>query len=187
MRREVPWQELPEWRLAEASEETLPDEALVEKQQHVRLQAALTELPAGSARSRHARLSRRLVAKRNCNAPGAAAGNRQIAHAHRLPEGSRRTRGSRMTITHHLDDATLMSFAAGSLPNALAALAAAHVADVPALPARAENAGTYRRRAGIGAVAGDLGSLAAGHAGDRPVCPHRLRPRRANSRHLSPD
>ena len=36
-----------------------------------------------------------------------------------------------MTITHHLDDATLMSFAAGSLPNALAAVAAAHVAMCP--------------------------------------------------------
>jgi len=36
-----------------------------------------------------------------------------------------------MTITHHLDDATLMSFAAGSLPNALAAIAAAHVAGCP--------------------------------------------------------
>ncbi len=32
------------------------------------------------------------------------------------------------SITHHLDDATLMSFAAGSLPQALAAVAAAHVA-----------------------------------------------------------
>lgn len=32
-----------------------------------------------------------------------------------------------MTITHHLDDATLMSFAAGSLPAALSAVAAAHV------------------------------------------------------------
>jgi putative transcriptional regulator len=32
-----------------------------------------------------------------------------------------------MTITHHLDDATLMSFAAGSLPDTLAAVAAAHV------------------------------------------------------------
>jgi putative transcriptional regulator len=32
-----------------------------------------------------------------------------------------------MTIMHHLDDATLMSFAAGSLPNTLAAVAAAHV------------------------------------------------------------
>jgi putative transcriptional regulator len=32
-----------------------------------------------------------------------------------------------MTITHHLDDATLMSFAAGSLPNTLAAVAAAHI------------------------------------------------------------
>ena len=32
-----------------------------------------------------------------------------------------------MTITHHLDDATLMSFAAGSLPDTLAAVAAAHI------------------------------------------------------------
>jgi putative transcriptional regulator len=32
-----------------------------------------------------------------------------------------------MTISHHLDDATLMSFAAGSLPGTLAAVAAAHV------------------------------------------------------------
>jgi putative transcriptional regulator len=36
-----------------------------------------------------------------------------------------------MTITRHLDDATLMSFAAGSLPAALAAVAAAHVAMCP--------------------------------------------------------
>jgi putative transcriptional regulator len=33
-----------------------------------------------------------------------------------------------MTIAHHLDDATLMSFAAGSLPGALSAVAATHVA-----------------------------------------------------------
>jgi putative transcriptional regulator len=33
-----------------------------------------------------------------------------------------------MTITHHLDDATLMSFAAGALPAALSAVAAAHAA-----------------------------------------------------------
>jgi putative transcriptional regulator len=36
-----------------------------------------------------------------------------------------------MTITHHLGDATLMSFAAGSLPAALAAVAAAHIAMCP--------------------------------------------------------
>jgi putative transcriptional regulator len=36
-----------------------------------------------------------------------------------------------MTITHHLDDATLMSFAAGGLPDALSAVAAAHVAMCP--------------------------------------------------------
>ena len=32
-----------------------------------------------------------------------------------------------MPITHHLDDATLMSFAAGSLPEALAAVVACHI------------------------------------------------------------
>jgi putative transcriptional regulator len=36
-----------------------------------------------------------------------------------------------MTIRHHLDDATLMSFAAGSLPEALAAVAAAHISHCP--------------------------------------------------------
>jgi putative transcriptional regulator len=36
-----------------------------------------------------------------------------------------------MTITHHLDDATLMSLAAGSLPGALAAVAAAHASMCP--------------------------------------------------------
>jgi RNA polymerase sigma-70 factor, ECF subfamily len=45
LRREVPWQELPEWRNAEASEEALPDEALAEKQRQVRVQTALAELP----------------------------------------------------------------------------------------------------------------------------------------------
>ena len=33
-----------------------------------------------------------------------------------------------MSIRHHLDDATLMSYAAGSLPNALAAVVATHAA-----------------------------------------------------------
>lgn len=36
-----------------------------------------------------------------------------------------------MTTTHHLDDATLMSFAAGSLPGALSAVAATHIAVCP--------------------------------------------------------
>ena len=35
LRREVPWQELPEGRLAEASAEPLPDEAMAEKERHV--------------------------------------------------------------------------------------------------------------------------------------------------------
>ncbi len=45
LRREVPWQELPEWRLAEASSEPLPDEAVAEKERQERVQAALAELP----------------------------------------------------------------------------------------------------------------------------------------------
>jgi putative transcriptional regulator len=36
-----------------------------------------------------------------------------------------------MTITRHLDDSTLMSFAAGSLPASLAVIAAAHIAVCP--------------------------------------------------------
>ena len=46
LRREVPWQELPEWRVAQPSEEALPDEALAEKQRQVRVQAALAGLPS---------------------------------------------------------------------------------------------------------------------------------------------
>jgi RNA polymerase sigma-70 factor (ECF subfamily) len=46
LRREVPWQELPEERMAEASGEPLPDEAMAEKERQQRVQAALAELPA---------------------------------------------------------------------------------------------------------------------------------------------
>jgi RNA polymerase sigma-70 factor, ECF subfamily len=45
LRREVLWQELPEGRLAEASSEPLPDEAMAEKERQGRVQAALAELP----------------------------------------------------------------------------------------------------------------------------------------------
>jgi RNA polymerase sigma-70 factor (ECF subfamily) len=46
LRREVPWQELPEERLAQASDEPLPDEAMAEKEKQQRVQAALAALPA---------------------------------------------------------------------------------------------------------------------------------------------
>jgi RNA polymerase sigma-70 factor (ECF subfamily) len=46
LRREVPWQELPEERVAEASDEILPDEALAEKQRQLRVQTAIAELPS---------------------------------------------------------------------------------------------------------------------------------------------
>jgi RNA polymerase sigma-70 factor (ECF subfamily) len=45
LRREVPWQELPEGRLAEASDEPLPDEAVAEKERQQRVQSALAALP----------------------------------------------------------------------------------------------------------------------------------------------
>jgi RNA polymerase sigma-70 factor (ECF subfamily) len=45
LRREVPWQELPEGRLAEASGDPLPDEAMAEKERQQRVQAALAGLP----------------------------------------------------------------------------------------------------------------------------------------------
>jgi RNA polymerase sigma-70 factor (ECF subfamily) len=45
LRREVPWQELPEERLAQASDEPLPDEAMAEKERQQRVQAALAALP----------------------------------------------------------------------------------------------------------------------------------------------
>jgi RNA polymerase sigma-70 factor (ECF subfamily) len=45
LRREVPWQELPEGRITEASADPLPDEAVAEKERQQRVQAALAELP----------------------------------------------------------------------------------------------------------------------------------------------
>jgi RNA polymerase sigma-70 factor (ECF subfamily) len=45
LRREVPWQELPEGRSTEASGETLPDEALAQKELQSRVQSALAQLP----------------------------------------------------------------------------------------------------------------------------------------------
>lgn len=51
-----------------------------------------------------------------------------------------------MQITHHPDDATLMSYAAGSLPEALSVVVAAHLALCPTC------AGEVRRMEAIGAI-----------------------------------
>jgi len=64
-----------------------------------------------------------------------------------------------MSITHHLDDATLMSFAAGALPGALAAVAAAHVAMCP----RCRRELATLERIG-GALVADLAPVDLGHA-----------------------
>jgi putative transcriptional regulator len=69
-----------------------------------------------------------------------------------------------MTITRHLDDATLMSFAAGSLPGALAAVAAAHVA----MCARCREEVGMLERIG-GALLADLPQVAV--AGPVPAVP----------------
>lgn len=45
LRREVPWQELPEGRDEEESNETPPDEAVSERERSARVQAALKQLP----------------------------------------------------------------------------------------------------------------------------------------------
>ena len=45
LRRETPWQELPDTHLAAASGDALPDEALAEKQRQLRVRSALAALP----------------------------------------------------------------------------------------------------------------------------------------------
>ena len=45
LRREVPWQELPEDRLERADGEALPDEVLAEKERQARVRVALAALP----------------------------------------------------------------------------------------------------------------------------------------------
>jgi len=71
-----------------------------------------------------------------------------------------------MTITHHLDDATLMSFAAGALPDALAAVAAAHADMCP--HCRREIAAMERLG---GAVMADLSPVAFARPEPAPPMP----------------
>jgi putative transcriptional regulator len=75
-----------------------------------------------------------------------------------------------MTITRHLDDATLMSFAAGSLPGALAAVAAAHVT----LCARCRGEVAMLERIG-GALLADMPEVAV--AAGAPAMPRFAGPR----------
>ena len=77
-----------------------------------------------------------------------------------------------MTITHHLDDATLMSFAAGALPDALSAVAAAHVA----MCARCR-----REVASLERVGGALLAQLAPATLDRAEPPSPASPRRAHA------
>ena len=71
-----------------------------------------------------------------------------------------------MTITHHLDDATLMSFAAGALPAALSAVAAAHADMCP----RCRREIAAMERLG-GAVMADLSPVAFEHPEPAPPMP----------------
>ena len=94
-----PGRSCPRSGLEGAAGEALPDEALAEKERQVRVRAALASLPPEQQRGGGALLSRRPVARRDRRAPGAAAGHRQVAHAHRLPEDPRRR--SRTCDDHH--------------------------------------------------------------------------------------
>ena len=49
LRREVPWQELPEGRNEEASEDLSPDEVVVERERQTKVQAVLAGLPRDQA------------------------------------------------------------------------------------------------------------------------------------------
>ena len=75
-----------------------------------------------------------------------------------------------MTITHHLDDATLMSFVAGALPAALSAVAAAHADMCP----RCRREVATMERLG-GAVMADLAPVAIERA--EPLQPMPTPPR----------
>ena len=113
----------------------------------------------------------------------AAARNGQVAHASGLPESAHGTRGAEMstTIMRHPDAATLMSFAAGSLAEPLAAVVAAHVAMCAAC--RADVADLELLGAALLADA----SARRGRCGDRscPATADRPRGRRAAA-HVDP-
>ena len=141
-----PGRSCPKSRLEQASDEAPPDEALSEKERQARVRAALAELPPEQhevvALSYLEGLSHGEIAARLGLPLGTVKSRMRIAYQ-RIRAGAR---GPEMTITHHLDDATLMSFAAGALPAALSAVAAAHVAMCPRC--RREVAALERRRRG---------------------------------------
>ena len=145
LRREVPWQELPEGRFEQPSDETPPDEAAVGEGAAGAGAGRACRVAARAARGGDALLYRRPVARRDRRAPGAAARHRQIAHAHRLSEDPRRR--SRTCNDHHASprrrhaDELCRRRAAGR-PGGGGGGARGHV---PALPARGRRPGAARR------------------------------------------
>ena len=129
LRREVPWQELPDGHDEEASDDIAPDEAVVERERQVRVQAVMATLPQDQSEVVTLGVYRGSVTQRDCRAAQLAAGHREIKNASCVSENPRGGRGPaiNMKIMHHPDDSTLMSYAAGSLAEALAAVVRAHV------------------------------------------------------------
>ena len=131
LRRETPWQELTEEHAASIPSDDAPpdDRRLAAPTTGCACRPCLRELPPDQLEVvtlafidglSHSEIAERL-------AP--AAWNGEVAHPLGLPESAHGTRGSEMTTTimRHPDPATLMSFAAGTLAEPLAAVVAAHL------------------------------------------------------------
>ena len=184
LRRELPWQQLPEERLMEASGDLPADEVAVRQGAPEARRRRARRAARRAARGRHAVVRRRPVAQRHRRAAGRSARHRQVAHPPRLPAHPPVPRGPAMSIAHHLDDATLMSLAAGTLTPALAVVAASHVALCPhCRHGLAARRGGRWRAAGRPRADPSLGRAAA-HAASRCARTPAAAPSRASSGEL---
>ena len=131
LRRELPWHQLPEDRLRRPRAIFPRTKSYPRRSARSGSVPRLQSCPTSSARSSRCRivegLSHSAIAERLGVPLGTVKSRIRIA-CQRIRAGAR---GPAMSIAHHLDDATLMSLAAGTLTPALAVVAASHVAMCP--------------------------------------------------------
>ena len=87
-------------------------------------------LGANSARTARATdpfLRGRRTTEYDCRTIEPAPWHREVPHAPRLQAHAQAFGGGELTIVHHLDDATILSYAAGTLGEALSVAAACHI------------------------------------------------------------